>query len=96
MPVESICERLAEQARAEAMGREIAAVGLAFPGIVREGVVEDSPNLQQIKGWNLRAALSAMLPEGIRVHVMNDAAAMATGVKSDHSSKFPGTPPMAR
>lgn len=79
MPVEGICEHLRDQIRLATAGREIAAVGLAFPGIVREGVVEDSPNLQQIKGWNLRAALSAVLPRGMRVHVINDAAAMATG-----------------
>jgi predicted NBD/HSP70 family sugar kinase len=79
MPVEGICEQLRDQVRLAAAGREIAAVGLAFPGIIREGIVEDSPNLQQIKGWNLRAALSAALPEAKRVHVVNDAEAMAAG-----------------
>ena len=79
VPVEAICEQLRDQVRLAAGGREIAAVGLAFPGIVRNGVVEESPNLQQIKGWNLRAALSALLPERMPVHVINDAEAMAAG-----------------
>jgi predicted NBD/HSP70 family sugar kinase len=58
-------------------------VGVGFPGIIREGVVEESPNLQQIKGFRLRDALeSAFASNGARVsvRVYNDADATAAGI----------------
>jgi predicted NBD/HSP70 family sugar kinase len=61
----------------------VAAVGVAVPGIVRNGVVEDSPNLQQIKGVRLADALGQVLQaQGINtpVHVLNDADAVAAGL----------------
>jgi predicted NBD/HSP70 family sugar kinase len=59
------------------------AIGVAVPGIIRHGVVEDSPNLPQIKGMHLEAELARVLGErGIAapVHVANDADAIAAGV----------------
>jgi len=59
------------------------AIGVAVPGIVRHGVVEDSPNLPQIKGLRLAAELSKVLEtRGIKapVHASNDADAIAAGV----------------
>ena len=56
---------------------------MAVPGIVRFGVVEDSPNLTQIKGMRLAAELTRVLAaRGIAapVHVANDADAIAAGV----------------
>lgn len=80
MPVDAICESLRDEIR-DVAGGQFEAVGLAFPGIVRNGVVEDSPNLPQVKGTNLRAALALALGDsGICVHVINDADAMAAGV----------------
>ena len=61
----------------------VAAIGLAVPGIVRNGVVEDSPNLQQIKGIRLAEALGDVLKtQGIStpVYVLNDADAVAAGL----------------
>jgi glucokinase len=61
----------------------VAAIGVAVPGIVRNGVVEDSPNLQQIKGVRLADALGeVLLAQGISipVHVLNDADAVAAGL----------------
>jgi glucokinase len=61
----------------------VAAIGVAVPGIVRNGVVEDSPNLQQIKGVRLADALgSVLLAQGIStpVYVLNDADAVAAGL----------------
>jgi glucokinase len=61
----------------------VAAIGLAVPGIVRNGVVEDSPNLQQIKGVRLAEALGEVLKaQGITtpVYVLNDADAVAAGL----------------
>jgi glucokinase len=59
------------------------AIGVAVPGFVRSGVVEESPNLPQIKGMRLAAKLTTALEgHGIMapVHVANDADAIAAGV----------------
>ena len=59
------------------------AVGVVVPGVIRGGVVEDSPNLPQIKGMRLAEALSKVLvTRGITapVFVGNDADAIAAGV----------------
>ena len=59
------------------------AIGVAVPGIIRHGVVEDSPNLPQIKGMRLAEELTHALAEsGITapVHVANDADSIAAGV----------------
>lgn len=64
-------------------GPEIEAIGVAVPGVVRHGVVEDSPNLTQIKGMNLGQELARVLSgKGITapVHIANDADAIAAGV----------------
>jgi glucokinase len=63
------------------------AIGLAVPGIVRHGVVEDSPNLPQIKGMRLADELSRALSDrGIKtpVFVVNDADAIAASVAATH------------
>ncbi|MDR3751202.1 MAG: ROK family protein [Terracidiphilus sp.] len=59
------------------------AIGVAVPGIIRHGVVEDSPNLPQIKGMHLAEELTHALAEGgisAPVHVANDADCIAAGV----------------
>jgi predicted NBD/HSP70 family sugar kinase len=66
-----------------AKGEKIHAIGLGFPGVIRDGIVEDSPNLQQVKGFNLQGALGGALRlEGkeVPVRVFNDADAMAAGI----------------
>src|SRR6266576_993267 len=55
MPAESIVECVRQQVEKVASGEKIAAIGIGFPGIIRAGVVEDSPNLQQIKGFALQS-----------------------------------------
>ncbi|HUX44320.1 MAG TPA: ROK family protein [Terracidiphilus sp.] len=59
------------------------AIGVAVPGIIRHGVVEDSPNLTQLKGMRMADELARVLAEkGIHapVHIANDADAIAAGV----------------
>jgi predicted NBD/HSP70 family sugar kinase len=59
------------------------AIGVAVPGIIRHGVIEDSPNLTQLKGMRLADELTRALgARGIEapVHVANDADAIAAGV----------------
>jgi predicted NBD/HSP70 family sugar kinase len=67
--------------------RPIDAIGVAVPGIIRNGVVEDSPNLTQIKGMRIAADLTReLIAHGIKapVHIANDADAIAAGVAATH------------
>jgi glucokinase len=83
LPGSELVEILAEQVATLASEGPIDAVGVAVPGIVRHGVVEDSPNLAQIKGMHLAEELTRVLTaRGITapVHIANDADAIAAGV----------------
>jgi glucokinase len=82
MPADHIAAKIAELVMSLG-GGSLSAVGVGFPGIIREGVIEESPNLQQIKGFPLREALeSALASSGARVavRVFNDADAAAAGI----------------
>jgi len=64
-------------------GTEVASVGTALPGIVRHGVIQDSPNLGQLKGLPIAGQLAALLQAdgiGVPVTAVNDADAMAAGI----------------
>jgi glucokinase len=68
-------------------GQLLDAIGVAVPGIIRNGVVEDSPNLTQIKGMRLAEDLARELSaRGVTapVHIANDADAIAAGVAAIH------------
>jgi predicted NBD/HSP70 family sugar kinase len=83
MPAESLAQQIREQVKAAAGDAIVDAIGVGFPGIIRDGIVEDSPNLQQVKGFNLQAALSeALRHDGgpSPAFVFNDADVMAAGV----------------
>ncbi len=79
MLASKICEQILEAAKQHV----IEAVGVGFPGIIREGVIEESPNLQQAKGFQLAQALSSELAEHglpVSVRILNDADAIAAGI----------------
>ena len=83
LPPEEITRCLAEQIEIVGGGKNVTAVGVGFPGIIRDGVITESPNLQQMKGQNLAEQLSGLLQQrgwALPVHVLNDADAMAAGV----------------
>jgi glucokinase len=83
MPADNIGDCIKQQIESIAKGEKIDAIGLGFPGIIRHGVVEDSPNLQQVKGFHLQAALSSAALSGhasVPVRIFNDADAMAAGI----------------
>ena len=64
-------------------GKPIEAIGVAVPGIVRHNIVEESPNLVQLKGLHMGEDLTKLLEsKGIKVpvHIANDADAIAAGV----------------
>jgi predicted NBD/HSP70 family sugar kinase len=76
-----LATQIATLAASEAI--PVDAIGVAVPGIIRNGVVEDSPNLAQIKGMRLASDLTKVLSaRGIvaPVHVANAADAIAAGV----------------
>ncbi|MGD0912788.1 MAG: hypothetical protein ABR928_12880 [Terracidiphilus sp.] len=64
IPRGELIDLLAAQvsALAEEVQWKVDAIGVAVPGIVRHGVVEDSPNLPQIKGMRLAEELGKELP----------------------------------
>ena len=63
--------------------KPVEAIGVAVPGVIRHGVVEDSPNLPQIKGMRMAEELARALAGrdiAAPVHIANDADAIAAGV----------------
>src|ERR1700739_127226 len=52
MPTEAVIAAIGDLALKAAAGHQsaITSVGLAIPGLVRNGVVEEAPNLPQLKG----------------------------------------------
>ena len=88
MPLDGLIDLVRQQAvRATAECGPVDAVGLALPGIVRDGVVEDAPNLVQLKGARMAEKMhQALAGAGIAapVTVLNDADAIAAGVAAKH------------
>ena len=89
MPTEAIIHAVCELTREVAAGNEdsLAGLGIALPGLVRQGVVEEAPNLPQLKGARIQELVSRGLATyGIQVPVVavNDADAMAAGLASRH------------
>jgi len=79
--VDTVADQIAAVA-AEAAG-PISAIGVAVPGVVRHGIVEDAPNLGQIKGMRMADELTKVLSaRGVNapVYIANDADAIAAGV----------------
>ncbi len=88
--IKTICERVISAA---GDAKNITAVGVALPGIIKNGVIEDSPNLPQLKGARVQELLTMQLKQhglGVAVNVLNDADAIASGLaasfgKLDHT-----------
>ena len=83
MPAESIAQCIREQIELIGKGREVAAIGVGFPGIIRGGIIQDSPNIQQVKGLNLQLSLASALQHNdtqVPVRIFNDADVMAAGI----------------
>jgi glucokinase len=83
MPSERIAQTIATQILAVAAGEKVDVIGIGVPGIIRDGLVEESPNLRQLKGANMRELVSAALLQGgldAPVRVYNDADVVAAGL----------------
>src|ERR1043165_8918660 len=71
-------------------GDGIESVGAGFPGIICEGVIEDSPNLGQLKGLRMGDRIhEALLSDGVDVpvRIMNDADALAAGIAATRAGR---------
>ena len=83
MPADGIGECIREQIERVGRGHEIQVVGVGFPGITRDGIIQESPNLQQVKGLDLQVILSTALIRNeiaVPVRIFNDADVMAAGI----------------
>jgi glucokinase len=82
--VEEICKQVLLTADG---AKDLAAVGVALPGLVKNGVVEESPNLPQLKGARIAELLTSQLRNhglNAMVTALNDADGMAAGLASAH------------
>ncbi|HWZ00380.1 MAG TPA: ROK family protein [Edaphobacter sp.] len=82
--VQTICEQVVAAANGE---NDLAGVGVAVPGLIKNGVVEEAPNLPQLKGARLQDLVGAQLRErGIKapVTILNDADGVAAGLAARH------------
>ncbi len=88
MPADEIIAVICEQIRTlcREIGIEVASlsgIGVGFPGIIKEGVIEDSPNFQQMKGCRLKDVIRGGLEAfPAPVIISNDADALAAGIAS--------------
>ncbi|WP_346265621.1 ROK family protein [Granulicella sp. 5B5] len=83
--IEAICRLVVDVAKGSEA--QLLAVGVAVPGLIKNGVVEEAPNLPQLKGARVEMKLMEKLAtHGIsaKVHVVNDADAVAAGLASKH------------
>ncbi|WP_263368021.1 ROK family protein [Edaphobacter bradus] len=82
--VQTICDEILRLANGD---KDIAAVGVAVPGLVKNGVIEEAPNLPQLKGARIEDLLSAQLRQqgiGAPVTILNDADGVAAGLAAKH------------
>jgi glucokinase len=82
--VEEICRQVVLAANG---AKDLTAVGVALPGLVKNGVVEEAPNLPQLKGARIQELLAIQLKNNdidAPVTIVNDADGMAAGLASAH------------
>jgi len=83
VPAELILDRVVRLSKELNLTEPPAYIGMGMPGIVRNGIVEDSPNLVQFKGLNMGAmvgeAFGPMYGK-VPVSIGNDADVMAAGM----------------
>ena len=92
MPAENIGDCIRQQIDAVAKGQKIHSIWLGFPGVIRDGIIEDSPNLHQVKGFNLQAALSA---RGLSapVRVVRDTSPAGKEIRRPFAPRIEALPP---
>ncbi|WP_348267269.1 ROK family protein [Edaphobacter paludis] len=88
MPTESLVKTICQLVMLAVDGTKgVSAVGVSLPGFIKNGVVEESPNLPQLKGARIEAMLEAELRShdlDIPVTAVNDGDGMAAGLAAAH------------
>jgi predicted NBD/HSP70 family sugar kinase len=87
VPAEMIVQRIAEEVRGLGLKEAPTHIGVGMPGIVRKGAIEDSPNLIQFKGINMKELVTAAFAPlfgKVSVSIFNDADVMAAGIAATH------------
>ncbi|MGI8962007.1 MAG: ROK family protein [Bryobacteraceae bacterium] len=83
VPVDTIVKSTLQQVQQIALTGTPTHIGVGIPGIVRNGIVEDSPNLIQFKGVNMQALITEAFTPAfgkLSVSIFNDADVMAAGI----------------
>lgn len=84
MPAHEIVCAVAAQIEETAGIEPVSAIGVGVPGILRHGVLEESPNLPQLKGLAFSSQLSNALQNtglsDVPVFLFNDADTIAAGI----------------
>lgn len=89
LPVEEIVGKICQHVAELRREGPIDSVGAGFPGIVRNGRIEESPNLGQLKGLDIANLLrTALHNDGLDVPVVaiNDTDALAAGLAARHAA----------
>ena len=88
MHADAIIHTLCQQIILAADGaKDILSVGVGLPGLIRNGVVEEAPNLAQLKGARFQEVLGSKLKENgldCPVNLVNDADGFAAGIAAVH------------
>lgn len=82
-PADTIVQRIIGLLKRLELKEAPSYIGLGMPGIIRNGIVEDSPNLVQFKGLNMQAVMTeALTPLFAKapISIFNDADVMAAGL----------------
>jgi len=83
LPADTLIQKICELLESTPGYQTAECVGLGFPGLIRDNIVEESPNYRQMKGVRLGEAVkTALAAKGIQVDitVSNDADVVAAGI----------------
>lgn len=87
VPAELIVQNIVEVTRQLGLREAPTHIGVGMPGIIRNGIVEDSPNLIQFKGTRMQELVTdAFTPlfGKVPVAIFNDADVIAAGIAALH------------
>ncbi|HTU47491.1 MAG TPA: ROK family protein [Bryobacteraceae bacterium] len=89
MPAHEIVCAIATQIDETAGIEPVGVIGVGIPGILRRGIIEESPNLPQLKGLAFSSELSDALKDtrlgGVAVFLFNDADTIAAGIAAQRA-----------
>ncbi|HZQ52717.1 MAG TPA: ROK family protein [Bryobacteraceae bacterium] len=83
VPAEIVVQNMVEVTRLIGLKEPPTHIGVGMPGIIRNGIVEDSPNLIQFKGTRMQELVAeafAPLFGRVPVAIFNDADVIAAGI----------------